>query len=135
MLGGGLAVACCSKMHETVGPGSYGKVKRCIDTTDGHTYAAKVVNKSILKRKRVGRFGTALDGVKKELSIWKKLNHENVVNLVEVIDDPGGQAAPERGVPCTPCVVCICIRCSAGAAGWPRRLRLAGRSRSSAARW
>ena len=49
----------------------------------------QIVNKSILKRKRVGRFGTALDGVKKELSIWKKLNHDNVVNLVEIIDDPG----------------------------------------------
>ena len=76
-------------MHETVGHGSYGKVKRCVDTTDGHTYAAKVVNKSILKRKRVGRFGTALDNIKKELSIWKKLNHDNVVNLIEIIDDPG----------------------------------------------
>lgn len=34
------------------------------------------------------RFGTALDNIKKELAIWKKLDHENVVVLFEVIDDP-----------------------------------------------
>jgi serine/threonine protein kinase len=34
------------------------------------------------------RFGTALDSVKKELAIWKKLDHENVVSLFEIIDDP-----------------------------------------------
>jgi serine/threonine protein kinase len=76
-------------MHDTVGRGSYGKVKRCVSNTDGLTYAAKIVNKSILKRKRVGRFGTALDSVKKELSIWKKLSHDNIVHLYEIIDDPG----------------------------------------------
>ena len=36
----------------------------------------------------VDRFGNALDNVKKELAIWKKLDHENVVSLVEIIDDP-----------------------------------------------
>jgi serine/threonine protein kinase len=85
-----------SVIHDTVGHGSYGKVKRCLNTTDGLTYAAKIVNKSILKRKRVGRFGTALDSVKKELAIWKKLNHENIVHLVEVIDDPGNPSFISR---------------------------------------
>jgi serine/threonine protein kinase len=36
----------------------------------------------------LARFGTALDSVKKEIAIWKKLDHENVVGLFEVIDDP-----------------------------------------------
>lgn len=34
------------------------------------------------------RFGTALDNIKKELAIWKKLDHPNVVSLFEIIDDP-----------------------------------------------
>ncbi len=49
-------------MHEAIGHGSYGKVRRCT-ISDGTVFAAKIVNKSILKRKRVGRFGTALDTV------------------------------------------------------------------------
>ncbi len=52
---------------DTIGRGSYGKVKRCVSKADGVTFAAKIINKSILKRKRVGRFGTALDNVKKEI--------------------------------------------------------------------
>jgi hypothetical protein len=69
-------------------------VKRCVSKTDGGVYAVKIVNQSVLKRKRIGRFGTALDNVKKEMAIWKKLDHDNVVHLVEIIDDPGAVAQP-----------------------------------------
>ena len=67
MRDGGLKHVNQYTIVDTVGRGSYGKVKRCMSKTDGVTYAAKIITKSILKRKRVGRFGTALDNVKKEI--------------------------------------------------------------------
>ena len=42
-------------MYETLGHGSYGKVKKCMNIQEGTEYAAKIVKKSILKRKRIGR--------------------------------------------------------------------------------
>ena len=51
------------------------------------TFAIKVMDKKRLKRKRVGRFSNALQLLKKEIAVWKKVTHPNVVNLVEVIGD------------------------------------------------
>ena len=47
----------------------------------------KVLDKKRLKRKRMGRRKTALDLVKTEIAVWKKLQHRNIVTLYEVIDD------------------------------------------------
>ena len=50
--------------------------------------ACKVLSRSILRRKRVGRFGSAYDSVMGEISVMKALDHPNIVRLYEVIDDP-----------------------------------------------
>jgi len=50
--------------------------------------AIKVLSRSILKRKRVGRTGSAYDSVLGEIAIMKHLRHPNIVRLYEVIDDP-----------------------------------------------
>ena len=50
-------------------------------------YALKVMDKKRLRRKRIGRFSNALQSLKKEIAVWKKVSHPHVVNLVEVIDD------------------------------------------------
>lgn len=42
-------------MLETVGKGSYGKVKKCVDLGTKEVYAAKIIRKSMLKRKRCVR--------------------------------------------------------------------------------
>ena len=42
----------------------------------------------MLKRKRVGRFGNELQNVAREIAVWKKLSHPNVLQCIEVIDDP-----------------------------------------------
>ncbi|ETI47432.1 CAMKK/CAMKK-META protein kinase [Phytophthora nicotianae CJ01A1] len=71
---------------EQLGKGAYGIVFKveCNDTKE--VFAAKCVDKKALKRIRVGRFGNALQSVKKELNIWKRFKHRHIVVLREVID-------------------------------------------------
>jgi len=57
-----------------------------VDT--GGEFAMKILDKKKLKRRRIGRFGNALQEAQKEIAIWKKLDHPHCVNLKEVIDDP-----------------------------------------------
>eukprot|EP00965_Chrysotila_dentata_P103235 3408083-Pleurochrysis_carterae.AAC.1 len=64
----------------------------CTDLTNGKVYAIKVFNKSLLKRRRLwdsegNRFKTAFDDVLREIAIMRKLDHENVMTLKDVIDD------------------------------------------------
>jgi len=50
--------------------------------------AIKCLSRSILKRKRVGRNGSAYDSVLGEIAVMKHLRHPNIVRLYAVIDDP-----------------------------------------------
>ncbi|CAL5015706.1 unnamed protein product [Urochloa decumbens] len=71
-----------------IGSGSYGKVVLYRNIKDGKLYAVKVLNKPYMMKVRVVRSETAMTDVLREVSIMKMLNHPNIVNLVEVIDDP-----------------------------------------------
>lgn len=74
---------------KVLGKGAYGEVY--LATKKGSPddpVAVKVLSRSILKRKRVGRFGSAYDSVMGEISVMKRLDHDNIVRLYEVIDDP-----------------------------------------------
>ena len=75
-------------LFEIVGRGAFGKVRRCVSINSGNTYAAKVMRKSALKRRRVGRFSTALAHAQREVALWKKMRHPHLVSLHDVIDDP-----------------------------------------------
>jgi [calcium/calmodulin-dependent protein kinase] kinase len=75
------------KMLEVIGRGATGKVRRCIDEETGVVMAAKIIRKSRLLKKRVGRFGNALQDVMREIAVWKKLSHPHITHLKEVIDD------------------------------------------------
>ena len=68
---------------QEIGRGSFGKVKKVQHIETGRTYAIKVLNKSLLRRKSA----SALLYARQEVAILKKLRHRNIVSLYEVIDD------------------------------------------------
>lgn len=71
-----------------IGSGSYGKVVLYRSQVDGKHYAIKAFHKSHLLKLRVAPSETAMTDVLREVLIMKMLNHPNIVNLIEVIDDP-----------------------------------------------
>ncbi|KAJ0021769.1 hypothetical protein Pint_32182 [Pistacia integerrima] len=81
-------------VHERkIGAGSYGKVVLYQSSIDGKHYAIKAFHKSHLLKLRVAPSETAMTDVLRENSlpevlIMKMLDHPNIVNLIEVIDDP-----------------------------------------------
>jgi len=76
-----------------IGEGSYGKVKLC--SFNNRFYAVKVINKANLRKRREihrnpeGKIivKNALEDISQEIAIMKKLKHQNIVKLREVIDD------------------------------------------------
>ncbi|XP_076957572.1 serine/threonine-protein kinase GRIK1-like [Bidens hawaiensis] len=71
-----------------IGSGSYGKVVLYRSREDRKHYAIKAFHKSHLLKLRVAPSETAISDVLREVLIMKMLNHPNIVNLIEVIDDP-----------------------------------------------
>lgn len=70
-----------------IGAGSYGKVVLYRSSIDGKHYAIKAFHKSHLLKLRVAPSETAMSDVLREVQIMKMLEHPNIVNLIEVIDD------------------------------------------------
>ncbi|KAJ8957933.1 hypothetical protein NQ318_001930 [Aromia moschata] len=91
------------KLMDSIGQGSYGIVKLAYNEEDDTHYAMKILSKKKLLKK-AGMFGRLpprkegrpnsspvnhpLHRVYREIAILKKLDHPNVVKLVEVLDDP-----------------------------------------------
>uniref|UniRef100_A0A672ID65 calcium/calmodulin-dependent protein kinase n=1 Tax=Salarias fasciatus TaxID=181472 RepID=A0A672ID65_SALFA len=93
------------KLKDEIGKGSYGVVKLAYNEDDNTYYAMKVLSKKRLMRqagfpRRPPPRGARavpegppqpkgpLERVYQEIAILKKLDHPNVVKLVEVLDDP-----------------------------------------------
>ena len=76
------------KIAGTLGSGSYAKVLMFVDKKTGAKYAAKCMNKTVLKKRRYGPKMTAYDAVKEELKVLETIEHPNLIWLHEVIDDP-----------------------------------------------
>nr|CCA22084.1 calcium/calmodulindependent protein kinase kinase pu [Albugo laibachii Nc14] len=70
-----------------LGKGTYGRVKLCQNEQDNKLYAVKILHKSFVSR-MAGKEDLLRDALRREIAIMKKLQHRNVVRLVEVIDDP-----------------------------------------------
>lgn len=108
------------EMRELLGRGSYAKVKLCRALETDATFAVKIFKVSLLKRRRmwdsqVVGFKTAFDDVLREIAIMKRLSHENVMNMHDVIDDaskeklymvmdycPMGAIMETEKMPCAP---------------------------------
>lgn len=65
-----------------LGTGSYGEVRLCKEKHTNKLFAVKVISRT------KAEFSSALDDLRMEVAIMKKLRHENCVNLYEVMDDP-----------------------------------------------
>merc|ERR1712216_194306 len=72
---------------EKLGKGSFGKVKLIMHTETGETFAMKIFNKNVLKKKRMGTRNMIQD-VEHEIRIMKMMDHPNCVKLYEVLNDP-----------------------------------------------
>jgi len=88
------------KLDRVLGQGSYGMVKLAYNREDEKNYAMKILSKKKLQKKggmlfrrplpnRNGRKPEGpLEKIYREIAILKKVDHPNVVKLVEVVDDP-----------------------------------------------
>lgn len=82
------------KLLDEIGKGSYGVVRMCYSESDHHNYAMKIMSKKRIVRKaglmKPSDRGKkdALESLKREIAILKKVDHPNVVKLYEVLDDP-----------------------------------------------
>jgi len=59
-----------------------------IDNKTDQIFAAKIVNKQKLKHKKVDKNNNEYQFIEKEIETMKMLDHDNVLKLIEVIDDP-----------------------------------------------
>ena len=77
-------------MGKKIGRGAQGKVKLVQSTRDGRSYAAKMLMRSALTKRRPGAKGalTPMQLLHREISIMGRLSGPHVTNLYEVIDDP-----------------------------------------------
>ena len=91
------------KLGVTLGIGSYGKVKSCIDKNNDKTFAVKIIPRSQFKTKVPVESQPKVEekkeddppenqiGIAQEMACLTKMNHMNIIKLQEIIDDPSSK--------------------------------------------
>eukprot|EP00727_Mastigamoeba_balamuthi_P012061 m51a1_g7478 putative calcium calmodulin dependent protein kinase (633) ;mRNA; r:205840-208565 len=74
-------------LYNTLGMGSTGKVKYAIDAQTGKPCCIKIAKKAMLKRPSIASSDQLMD-VRYTIALMKRLRHPNIVQLLEVMDDP-----------------------------------------------
>lgn len=75
----------------TLGSGSFGKVKLCMNSQDQQLYAVKLINRqAMLRNSRLNRrpgsqMASPGEHVMKEIAVMRNLRHQNIVHLKEII--------------------------------------------------
>ncbi|OQR97843.1 calcium/calmodulin dependent protein kinase [Achlya hypogyna] len=69
-------------MGPALGEGNFSIVKQCTHKATGKPYAVKCIKKTALKKKD-------LDNIHREMEILRKLDHPNIVKLIDVFDNEG----------------------------------------------
>ncbi|KAK2956557.1 putative CBL-interacting protein kinase 23 [Blattamonas nauphoetae] len=63
----------------TIGQGTFGKVKQCKDSTTGEILAMKIIGKEKVMKYHM------IEQLKREISLMKRLKHENIIRMHEVL--------------------------------------------------
>lgn len=75
-------------LGKMLGKGQYGDVYLCTDKITGKSYAMKQMKKP----RTTGWDGAAaMNSIRQEINVMRRIAHENIVSLHEVIDDPNQQ--------------------------------------------
>ena len=70
-----------------IGKGSFAEVWLGYNIIDKQKYAVKIVTLTKLRRILTSKTTTAVDSLKTEIVIMKKLNHKHLVKLYDVLGD------------------------------------------------
>lgn len=91
---------------EDIGSGVHGKVKKAKDLESGQIVAIKIINR--VTKKRLGNYdpNEQENKIRREIAIMKKCHHPNIVNLIEVIDNPNSQKVYLGTPPATTGLMC-----------------------------
>jgi serine/threonine protein kinase len=65
-------------LPQVIGSGHYGSVRECVSRIDRQWYAVKSIDK-----RKIGR----LDHLKREVYLLSKMNHKNIINMVDCYED------------------------------------------------
>ena len=71
-----------SVLHQTLGSGTFGKVKLATHALTGHRVAVKIINKRKISSMDIG------GRIKKEIQFLRLLRHPHIIKLYEVITTP-----------------------------------------------
>jgi SNF1-activating kinase 1 len=74
-----------------IGSGVHGKVKKAKELETGTIVAIKIINR--VTKKKLGNYdpNEQENKIKREIAIMKKCQHPNIVQLIQVIDNPNSQ--------------------------------------------